>query len=206
MAGGEQMPDISEILCGIYENRTYPVIVYNLNGTVLWQNEPAGRYFSEKLDASRHIYADILSVCADSGLIKYGNGGKFHTAEIYGVRCIITELSECSNLLDFYSEPTVIEFTRNSDELVRQAVTKISASCSFLNDIIDESEKKEAGFYLNSITSGCFRILRSVLINSLLAKAADERNCNPVLIWAEVYLKEIVQQCQRILGEDYMVS
>ena len=49
-----------------------------------------------------------------------------------------------SKLLDFYSEPSVIEFTRNSDELVRQAVTKISASYSFLNDIIDESEKKEA--------------------------------------------------------------
>lgn len=115
-------------------------------------------------------------------------------------------MSESSKLLDFYSEPSVIEFTRNSDELVRQAVTKISASYSFLNDIIDESEKKEAEFYLNSITSGCFRILGSVLINSLLAKAADERNCKPVLIWAEVYLKEIVQQCQRILVEDCMVS
>ena len=115
-------------------------------------------------------------------------------------------MSESSKLLDFYSEPSVIEFTRNSDELIRQAVTKISASCSFLNDIIDESEKKEAEFYLNSITSGCFRILRSVLINSLLTKASDEKNCKLVLIWAEVYLKEIVQQCQRILGEDYMVS
>lgn len=37
------MPEISEILCGIYGNGTYPVIVYNLNGIVLWQNEPAGR-------------------------------------------------------------------------------------------------------------------------------------------------------------------
>ena len=59
MAGGEQMPEISEILCGIYGNCTYPIIVYNHNGTVLWQNEPAGRYFSENLDASRHI--DVLS-------------------------------------------------------------------------------------------------------------------------------------------------
>lgn len=59
MAGGEQMPEISEILCGIYENRTYLVIVYNLNGTVLWQNVPVGRYFSENLDASRHI--NVLS-------------------------------------------------------------------------------------------------------------------------------------------------
>lgn len=191
------MPEICEILRGIYGKRSEPVIVYNTNGTVLWHNESAGKL---------SVCTDKMDICDGSGLIKLENGGSCHTAEICGVPCIIAEFPDSSPLLRLFSDPLIAEFTRNSEQLVRQAVTKISASCCMLNDITVESGKDDAAFYLNSITSGCFRILRCNLMNFLLAKAADEKAPEPVLIWAEVFFKEIVRQCSRVLGESCRAS
>lgn len=195
------MSELNNILNGIYESVTEPVIVYNENGEVLWKNNSAEKLVGIDSESFNKVFS-FLNLSLNSGKIRFENGGSFHRAEICGEKYIIVELNSDNPIIELFGNYQVVDFATNAEMQMRRAVTGISASCEMINELAEKSEKEETAFCLNNIITCCCRMMKSATLNSCLVAAADKNFSKSMPIAIDSLLTEIASGCSRALNNN----
>lgn len=196
---------IGNILEGIYGNDSSAVLVFDLEGRLLWHNGSAERVMEKYGISVEAVFLAIERAGGSEGGLRIAGGGNFRKADICGIELYIAEIYSESRLTEVFSTPFFEKFVNYSDSQVRQAVTSISASCEFINDTVEHEDSGSVSECLENIMAGCCRLMRNLTVSSQLAIAASGKNVRNELINFRDFMRQISIGCASVVGSERCV-
>lgn len=98
---------------------------------------------------------------------------------------------------DFFKNPFTVDYIKYCNYMIKQAVTRISASCEMIEDLSKRRDKSVMDGYTDEIMAVCRELMRISELSTVLASENDDI----VVTDIDFFLDDFAAGCRNALGE-----